>query len=265
MNSIQAIFLDLDGTALLPDHSVSPTLVKMLDKARAKKIEVVVCTGRNYSSSVKSANDLKIENFMVNYNGGMITNLKNNKIISENSVPADTIEELIGFAKQHKLHLNLYHDDLLYVEAATQEAVFYKEMTNIDFHIINFNDFIGRSSTKALIVADPARSDEINLLLARKFPKVTIVNSSDTLIEVLPQGMSKAFGVEFIINQLGIDKANTMAFGDQWNDYEMLNFVGHGYLMGNAPQELKDKIPKNRHTLTNAEDGIVHILKKFLD
>ena len=52
-----------------------------------------------------------------------------------------------------------------------------------------------------------------------------------------------------------------MAFGDQWNDLEMLKFVKYGYLMGNAEEELKEKFSDDRITLSNDEDGIYEVIK----
>lgn len=264
MNKIDAIFLDLDGTALLPDHSISPILVETLDKARHQGIEVVVCTGRNYSASLSSVQALKIKNYVINYNGGRIFDLNAQKVLSETQLTPTLVEGLIQFATHNSLHLNLYHDDFLYVEAATEEAEFYKKTTNTDYHVIDFKNFIGKPSTKALIVAPPDHAPTIIQKLQGEFFDITIVPSTDTLIEILPKGMSKARGVEFITNKLGIDPANTMAFGDQWNDFEMLNYVGHGYLMGNAPDSLKKEIPLERHTLSNIDNGIVHILNQFI-
>ena len=54
-----------------------------------------------------------------------------------------------------------------------------------------------------------------------------------------------------------------MAFGDQWNDLEMLKSVKYGYLMGNATDELKKEFPKDRITLTNDEDGIYEVIKEL--
>lgn len=264
MNKIDALFLDLDGTALLPDHSVSPLLIETLDKVRHQGIEVVVCTGRCYGASLSSIQALKIKNYVINYNGGRIFDLNTQSILSETPLTPLLVENLIQFATRNHLHLNLYHDDFLYVEAATEEAEFYKKTTNTNYYVIDFKNFIGKPSTKALIVTHPDQAPIIIQKLKEEFSDITIVPSTESLIEILPQGMSKAKGVEFIINKLGIDPAHTMAFGDQWNDFEMLNFVGHGYLMGNAPDSLKHAIPSERHTLSNIDDGIVHILNQFI-
>ena len=64
-----------------------------------------------------------------------------------------------------------------------------------------------------------------------------------------------------LLKKYGISPEETMAFGDQWNDLEMLKFVKYGYLMGNAEEELKEKFSDDRITLSNDEDGIYEVIK----
>ena len=63
------------------------------------------------------------------------------------------------------------------------------------------------------------------------------------------------------LKKYDISPEETMAFGDQWNDLEMLKFVKYGYLMGNATEELKQEFSKDKITLSNDEDGIYEVIK----
>jgi hydroxymethylpyrimidine pyrophosphatase-like HAD family hydrolase len=60
----------------------------------------------------------------------------------------------------------------------------------------------------------------------------------------------------------GIKKENVVAFGDGWNDLEMLQIVGEGVAMGNADEELKKIV--GRTCDTNDNDGIAKYLEKYL-
>ena len=55
-----------------------------------------------------------------------------------------------------------------------------------------------------------------------------------------------------------------MAFGDHWNDKEMLQYVKYGYLMGNAPENLKEVFDKEKIIAANNEDGVAQILEKLI-
>ena len=82
-------------------------------------------------------------------------------------------------------------------------------------------------------------------------------------MEILNEGVNKGGAVRELLKQYGISADEAMAFGDQWNDLEMLKSVKYGYLMGNATDELKKEFPKDRITLTNDEDGIYEVIKEL--
>jgi len=77
--------------------------------------------------------------------------------------------------------------------------------------------------------------------------------------DVLPAGGSKARGIEAVINHLGFEKEAVCAFGDGLNDIEMLEFVGNGVAMGNAPELVKQSA--NYVTRDINDDGILHGLE----
>jgi hydroxymethylpyrimidine pyrophosphatase-like HAD family hydrolase len=70
--------------------------------------------------------------------------------------------------------------------------------------------------------------------------------------------MSKAVGLDRVSKSLGISRENIIAFGDEDNDLEMIDFAGVGVAMGNAIDPLKNIA--NEITLTNNDDGIAELL-----
>ena len=74
------------------------------------------------------------------------------------------------------------------------------------------------------------------------------------------KGISKGKSIEFICNKWDINIKEAVAFGDHYDDLEMLEVVGTPFLMDNTPKELKDRI-KNV-TYSNEADGIYYGLKK---
>lgn len=83
----------------------------------------------------------------------------------------------------------------------------------------------------------------------------------DVAMEVVPKGYSKASGIAFVCEKLGIDVKDTYAFGDSANDVDMLEFAGVGVAMGDGTDVAKehaDYVTRGLH-----EDGIYHALKHF--
>ena len=78
------------------------------------------------------------------------------------------------------------------------------------------------------------------------------------IVEIMPGGTTKGEAVKRICALRDISPKDAVAFGDNYNDVEMLELVGHGYLMSNAPELLKKHLP--RHTTDRDHDGIAEAL-----
>ncbi len=92
-------------------------------------------------------------------------------------------------------------------------------------------------------------------------PHINFVFSKPHYLECLNNEVNKGLAIKELLKKYDISPEETMAFGDQWNDLEMLKFVKYGYLMGNATEELKQEFSKDRITLSNDEDGIYEVIK----
>ena len=83
------------------------------------------------------------------------------------------------------------------------------------------------------------------------------------ILEIVPKGVHKALGLSVIADSLSLDRQDIIAFGDEHNDLEMLDYVGWGVAMANGTQQLKS-IANDVTDKTNAEDGMVDYLEKYL-
>lgn len=93
------------------------------------------------------------------------------------------------------------------------------------------------------------------------FPQLSIVKSSDILLEIMPNGITKRTAVKYLCDLWKVPLESAVAFGDNYNDVEILETVGNPFLMGNAPDELKKQF--TNITDTNDENGIYHGLMKL--
>jgi len=84
-----------------------------------------------------------------------------------------------------------------------------------------------------------------------------------SILDLLPQGVSKGWAVERLARRLGIDRKETMAIGDNWNDVDMLEWAGQGVMMGNAAQELRTmaKMRGWKQAPPNDQEGVAHVLE----
>ncbi|MGD0732518.1 MAG: Cof-type HAD-IIB family hydrolase [Terracidiphilus sp.] len=84
-----------------------------------------------------------------------------------------------------------------------------------------------------------------------------------SILDVLPQGVSKGAALERLAGRLGVDRSETMAIGDNWNDVAMLEWAGQGVIMGNAAPELRALAAKLdwKEAPSNDEDGVAAVLE----
>lgn len=87
-----------------------------------------------------------------------------------------------------------------------------------------------------------------------------------SILDLLPPGVSKGIALESLARRLGVDRKETMAIGDNWNDVEMLEWAGQGVLMANAAKELRTmaKMRGWKQAPPNDEDGVAVVLEAVL-
>jgi Cof subfamily protein (haloacid dehalogenase superfamily) len=84
-----------------------------------------------------------------------------------------------------------------------------------------------------------------------------------SILDLVPSGVSKGWALERLAARLGIDRRETMAIGDNWNDLEMLEWAGQAVLMSNAAHELKTmaKMRGWKQAPENDRDGVAVVLE----
>ena len=261
---IKAIFMDMDGTLLRSDHTMSDKLKEKLIELDKNGIKIFISTGRMYAAALPYLKQLGITTPVITYNGGKIVDPSTSETIYENPVTEETVKRVIEVSRETGIHLNLYSDDKLYVENETPEGKAYAEKTGLKYVLVNFDEFIGKTSTKALFLGENEKLVKLKEELERELPQSIFVFSQPTYLEVLNGGVSKGKAVKELMNKYGFSEDEVMTFGDQWNDFDMLKLVKYGYLMGNASEDLKKEFTEDRITLSNDDEGIYHIIKDIL-
>jgi hydroxymethylpyrimidine pyrophosphatase-like HAD family hydrolase len=87
-----------------------------------------------------------------------------------------------------------------------------------------------------------------------------------SIVDLLPPGVSKGWALARLAGRLGVDRKETMAIGDNWNDVNMLEWAGQAVLMGNAAQDLRALAKTNgwKQAPPNDEDGVAVTLERAL-
>jgi len=258
------IAIDIDDTLINDDKEVTPATQQALEQAVAKDVVVTLATGRAYASAQKIARQTGLNVPIITYQGALIKNLMDEKVLYERYVPKDAAHKLFEYCIEHNLHLQVYIDDKLYAREENQKLKDYSELNRTPYFIEpNFKKLIAQKTPKMLIIDDPAYLDEIAPVLRELLgSEVHITKSKPHFLEIMHFEGTKGHALTFLANHFDVDMAQTMAIGDSWNDHEMLEAAGLGVAMGNAIQALKDIA--DDVTLSNNEDGVKAAIEKFV-
>ena len=110
-----------------------------------------------------------------------------------------------------------------------------------------------------MCMCDPEKLDSVEKHLKKVFPKYSIAKSYYNLLEIMQTGVNKAEAIHHFCSVRNIPLDSTIAFGDNYNDLEMLHTVGHSVVMGNAPEEIRRQFL--HVTDDNEHDGIARALE----
>jgi Cof subfamily protein (haloacid dehalogenase superfamily) len=261
---IEVIAVDLDGTLMTSKHHISPRTAEALRKAMAMGLKVVIATGKTRVSAEPTIQQLALETPGVFLQGLVIYNA-DGSLHSEITLDEAVVDQMVSIADAEQFALVAYCGHRLLTaerNANTDRLIPYHEPT--PEAVGSLRNVFGHVSINKLLFIDTA--ERIRPLRARLEAELhgaaTVVQALPDMLEILPLGASKGGGVKRLLDALGIDPANMIAFGDAENDIEMLQMAGIGVAMGNASEIAKRAA--DIITSSNDEDGIADALEKFV-
>ncbi|GGD76518.1 Cof-type HAD-IIB family hydrolase [Paenibacillus nasutitermitis] len=258
------IAIDVDDTLLTDDLVVTPGTKEALAAAIEKGVFVTLATGRMFPSAKKIAMQIGFNVPIITYQGSLVKTLIDEQVLYERSVPKDAAQQLFDFCEARKLHLQLYINDILYVQEDNEKARGYSGLSKIPFVVEpDFNKLIDQPSTKMLIIDDPAYLDEIALELTPLIgDRVHITKSKAHYLEFMHKEGTKGHAIAFMAEHIGCTLDDVIAIGDSWNDHEMIEAAGLGVAMGNALPKLKEMA--QYVASSNNEEGVREVIEKFI-
>lgn len=261
---IKMVATDIDGTILGESFKFTPAVIQCVKKLTDSGIKVVLVTGRMHLAAQKLANILGIDTPIVSYQGGMIKEQgENGKLLYQKNLPNDRAREIIQWTKENNVHINLYMDDILYVENDNIAIKRYTGERFIPYKVCNFDELEIKNVNKILAIDfnDAQRVSGWVETLRQKMPELYVVKSTPYFCEITNNEAKKSCAVEFLSNYWGINKNEILTIGDQNNDIELLKAGGISVAMGNGTEELKACADYVTDTIDN--NGFVKAIEKY--
>ena len=263
----QLVCSDIDGTLLNKDRELSEATIREVQ--RISPIPFVLISSRMPKGMRHLQQQFNnIETPLIAYNGGFV--LQGETILHstfiDNSVLAATIEKCAST----NIHLSLFYADEWYVPAMDYWAKREEHNTKVTPIVKSYADVLkdwqneGKGAHKIMCMGDEQEIDVLYKALENEFSnEIMLYRSKNTYIEISHKSISKKTAIELLLQQLypELSMENVIAFGDNYNDIEMLKSVGLGVVVANANDEVL-KIA-NKVTDTNKNDGVAKVLQEL--
>lgn len=230
---------------------------------------MVISTGRPHRASISYYHELGLDTPMVNFNGALIHHPTDSKWDALHSpMPIRTAHKIIDACYDLDVHNILAEvKDDVYLDSYNKDIIdiFQSSKNDSPFTIGNLQQNLTEDPTSLLIHPKETHIKELRshlddyhaeLIEHRKW------GAPWNIIEIVKKGMNKAVGLQKIAHYYDIPQDRLIAFGDEDNDLEMIEYAGVGVAMGNAIDELKNIA--NHVTTTNENEGIGDFLKNYL-
>jgi Cof subfamily protein (haloacid dehalogenase superfamily) len=261
------IATDLDGTLLRADKTISPRTSAVLERAAAAELPVVLVTGRPIRWLRTVYEQLATPLPAVCANGAVVYDPMRDQVLRADplapvalaeiarrladEVPEAVLAVEIMDGRQMRHHVDYpmrwdsEHGGVQAVQAVTE--------------------LITEPAVKLLVRAGDRDPDEFTARIGKALAGVAEATHSSTsgLVEVSASGVTKAAGLAWYCDRLGVPAAQVTAFGDMPNDVPMLAWAGHAVAVGNAHpavKEIADEV-----VASNEDDGVAGYLEALLD
>lgn len=256
--NIRLVATDLDGTFLKNDRSISENNLEALKILGRQNITRVAATGRNLKKVKQVLSAETPFDYIVYSSGAGIFDWNHGRQLFTQNISAQTVKILIEKCVSQKLNFFAF-------QAAPENHLhfYYKggedceEFERYVFHNNSFATQLIPSSFPetelcqllVIIREDENQFQKLKSEIEVISDEVRVIRSSSPVtkgfiwVEVFHRSVSKGNGVQHICNLLNISKDKTLGIGNDYNDFDLLDFTAHSFLTENAPNEIKHLYP----------------------
>ena len=264
---IKMVVTDIDGTIADKDANISQKVRKTIDKLVKKGVKVVLATGRMFRATYPVAQDLNLDTPLITYQGGFIKEYKDEqKILYNKSTDISKAHEVIDYFRSKNIHINIYVNDVLYVENDDEYIKKYIENRNIVYTVVDDLKQVEMNGLHKVLGIDknPEKIKAATKELQDKYgDKLYIIRSTPYFCEVSNPEASKGAALCYLRDFWGYKPDEVLAIGDQDNDIDMIKAAGIGISMGNGTENLKSVA--DFVTKSVDEDGFCYAIERFCD
>lgn len=258
--------LDVDGTLLRADGTVSSEDRRAIARARSEGIEVTLATGRLTTATLPLARQLGLEAPLVCADGAVVFCPRRDRALTTFALTARAVGRLLAHARARGIAPFVFThgaahgappdlDRYSYIDGWTSEVVRRDDLpAAVEIGALCVVTAIGIGAEPVVRAAEAALLDE--QIEGAAIDVFRLGRSDDWVLRMAAAGCSKAAGLAEVASYLGLTAAHTVAIGDWYNDVPMLLWAERSFAMGQAPEDVR-RAAKHQLRATVASGGAV--------
>ncbi|MCM3340348.1 Cof-type HAD-IIB family hydrolase [Paenibacillus sp. MER TA 81-3] len=257
------VALDMDGTLLYDDHSLSVKNADTIREVASQGIEIVLCTGRSPISTLPYLDELGLEGIVITHNGAATVASNGRRVLHRFEIPPMGLEPYIQYCRENDVHFDINTAFDLYVDKLEGLT---PEMHDVyGQFLIEPKQFPGWEGLtdeplKLTMSGMKDQMDQVEEELKLWKHEHNFIRSGDFFIDIMHRDATKGSALRELADRRGIPREQVLAIGNYFNDMTMIQFAGMGVAMDNSPLEVK--AAAQDVTLSNNEDGVHEALRK---
>lgn len=264
---------DLDGTLLNSQKQISHRSVKAIQNLKKKGILFVAATGRSDVMTKPYFRKIRCHNLVIGCDGAMIRNIETGEVLYEKGLSGEICRRAFEICKNYGLSYYIFAKDELVgddpenerlkIHQKFNETVEREEQIPIRF-VEKLEEYIASHPVYKIVASHEKKEylDEVGGILNAELD-VDAIRSGPRVLAIKAKGVSKAAALKKLTARLGLSLKETVAFGDEVNDIEMLQTAGLGIAMENADAVVKEYA--DEVTWSNDADGVARKLEELFE
>jgi len=218
--------VDLDGTLLSPDKTISEANLDAVKLLRDHGCQIIMASGRRHEDILPAYHQLGLTTPVISCDGIVIKMPLTEEILLEKKLHETLAHTLIQEGREHNLSVYYYHGGY---QACTRSR---QPIRNEYLHELK-----GDRAQKIVFCHHPERIGELKSIFTERYrDHMQVIETEPGYLEFMPLATSKFTALQELASKLDFHTDNALAFGDNWNDVEMLAGVGFGVAMTDSSE-----------------------------
>lgn len=266
---IKLIAIDLDGTLLDNKKQVTKRNKAALIQAKHQGVKIVICTGRPLRAIRPYLEELELNDpgdYSITFNGGLVQKNDTGEILEKATLQLSDLDKLIQLAKELDIPLDVVSEEIVLVlpTSKSYQSIYGSLNPLLDCRPFQINGLDDRRLYNKAVVAyhQEILDQKIAQIPQTIKEQYEVIKTRNNLLEFMPKGITKAYGISLLARDLGISKEEVMAIGDEENDLSMIQYAGLGVAMDNAIPNVKQAA--DIVTDSNLADGVAAAIEKYV-